>query len=71
MDPYLNIKPSPSPTFLYYNGTRQGPGFWGDPTTPMLLFPLALFFICMFILFPVIINYISNINIKNKSTKND
>ena len=54
MDPYLNIKPSPSPTFLYYNGTRQGPGFWGDPTTPMLLFPLALFFICMFILCDVI-----------------
>tara|TARA_Y100000816_G_scaffold176075_1_gene126931 strand:- start:794 stop:1279 length:486 start_codon:yes stop_codon:yes gene_type:complete len=50
MDPYLNIKPSASPTFLSYNGTRSGPGIWGDPQTPMLLFPLALFLICSGIL---------------------
>ena len=48
MDPYLNIKPSAYPTFLSYNGTRQGPGFWGDPTTPTLLFPLA-FGLCFMI----------------------
>ena len=49
MDPYLNIKPTASPT-LFYNGTRHGGGFWADPTTPMLLFPLALFLICSCIL---------------------
>ena len=27
MDPYLNIKPTASPT-LFYNGTRSGGGFW-------------------------------------------
>ena len=50
MDPYLNIKPTASPT-LFYNGTRHGGGFWSDPTTPMLLFPLALLLICSGILF--------------------
>ena len=50
MHPYLNVKPTYPPTFLPYNGTRSGPGFWGDPTTPMLLIPLALFLICSGIL---------------------
>jgi|TARA_B100001093_G_C26839511_1_gene1019890 hypothetical protein len=50
MHPYLNVKPTYSPTFLSYNGTRSGPGIWGDPQTPMLLFPLALFLICSGIL---------------------
>ena len=49
MDPYLNVKPTASPT-LFYNGTRHGGGFWSDPQTPMLLFPLALFLICFGIL---------------------
>ena len=50
MDPYLNVKPTASPTFLFYNGTRHGGGFWSDPQTPMLLFPLALFLVCSGIL---------------------
>ena len=49
MDPYLNVKPTASPT-LFYNGTRHGGGFWSDPQTPMLLFPLALFLVCSGIL---------------------
>ena len=51
MHPYLNVKPTYPPTFLSYNGTRSGPGIWGDPKTPMMLFPLALFLICSCILF--------------------
>ena len=47
MDPYLDIKPSASPTFLSYNGTRHSLGFWDDPTTPTLLVILA--FILLFI----------------------
>ena len=47
MDPYLDIKPSASPTFLSYNGTRHSLGFWDDPSTPTLLFILA--FILSFI----------------------
>ena len=48
MDPYLNIKPSASPRFLSYNGTRHSLGFWDDPSTPTLL--LILLFILLFIL---------------------
>ena len=47
MDPYLNIKPSASPTFLSYNGTRHSLGFWDDPNTPTLL--IILIFILLFI----------------------
>ena len=47
MDPYLNIKPTPSPTFLSYNGTRHSLGFWDDPNTPTLL--IILIFILLFI----------------------
>lgn len=47
MDPYLNIKPSASPTFLSYNDTRHSLDFWNDPTTPMLL--VILLFILLFI----------------------
>ena len=50
MDPYLNVKPTASPTFLFYNGTRHGGGFWSDPQTPTLLFPLAFFLVCSGIL---------------------
>ncbi len=42
MDPYLNIKPTASPT-LFYNGTRHGGGFWADPGVPFLAVPLVLF----------------------------
>lgn len=47
MDPYLNIKPTASPTFLSYNGTRHSLGFWDDPNTPTLL--IILVFILLFI----------------------
>ena len=45
MDPYLNIKPTASPTFLSYNGTRHGGGFWADPGVPFLAVPLVLFLV--------------------------
>ena len=44
MDPYLNIKPTASPT-LFYNGTRHGGGFWADPGVPFLAVPLVLFLV--------------------------
>ena len=44
MDPYLNIKPTASPT-LFYNGTRNGGGFWADPGVPFLAVPLVLFLV--------------------------
>ena len=44
MDPYLNIKPTASPT-LFYNGTRSGGGFWADPGVPYLAVPLVLFLV--------------------------
>lgn len=47
MDPYLNIKPSASPTFLSYNDTRHSLDFWNDPNTPTLL--VILLFILLFI----------------------
>lgn len=47
MDPYLNIKPSASPTFLSYNGTRHSIGIWNDPNTPTHL--VILVFILLFI----------------------
>ena len=44
MDPYLNIKPTASPT-LFYNETRHGGGFWADPGVPFLAVPLVLFLV--------------------------
>ena len=44
MDPYLNIKPTASPT-LFYNGTRSGGGFWADPSVPFLAVPLVFFLV--------------------------
>ena len=44
MDPYLNIKPTASPT-LFYNGTRSGGGFWAEPGVPFLAVPLVLFLV--------------------------
>ena len=49
MDPYLNIKPTASPT-LFYNGTRSGGGFWADPGVPYLAVPLVLFLVCTCVL---------------------
>lgn len=50
MHPYLNVKPTYPPTFLSYNGTRHGGGFWNDPQATMLLFPLAFGLMCMVVL---------------------
>ena len=47
MDPYLNIKPSASPTFLSYNGTRHSIDIWNSPNTPMLLVMLLFALIFM------------------------
>jgi hypothetical protein len=50
MNPYLNIKPSGSPTLLSYNGTRQGVDFWNDPQTPTLLVILVFILLIIVVL---------------------
>ena len=47
MHSYLNVKPTYSPRFLSYNGTRHSLDFWDDPNAPTLLVMLVFALIFM------------------------